>query len=114
MHKGQIVYLKPGINLSRDGRGIQEGVVKSVGRKYITVGIGEFREHKFHKHTLKEHTCYSPSYYLYENKQDILDEAEYSQLSQFIRKFFDYVGKEQMSLEQLRQIKEIIEGGTHQ
>ena len=112
MHKGQIVYLKPGVNRSRGGIEIKEGVVKSIGRKYITVGIGEWNEYKFHKDTLKEVMDCSPSYYLYETKQQILDEAEYSQLSQFMRKTFDYYGTGALSLEQLRQIKAIIEGGA--
>ena len=109
MIKGQIVYLKPGVNEARHNAAIREGIVKIVGRKYITVSI-ERDEYKFHIDTLREVTSYTPSYYLYESKQQIVDEAEYTRLSQSIRKTIEYCSKQDLSLEQLRQIKAIIEG----
>ena len=111
MIKGQIVYLKPGVDEVRYNAAIREGIVKIVGSKYITVGL-ERDEYKFHIDTLREFTSYTPSYYLYESKQQIVDESEYIRLSQSIGKTIEYCSKQDLSLEQLRQIKAIISGGA--
>ena len=104
MEVGQTVYLKG--NSRRNEKGIREEVISKVGRKYIYVGSG-YSEIKFHIGSLRQVTEYSPSWYLYLSKQDIINEEEFNKLSSEIRELFVYC-KINLTLDQLRRIKDII------
>ncbi len=104
----QTVCLKPGVNTSRYNKEVVEGTVKTVGRKYITVTLG-WQEYKFNKDDLRQVTKFAAGYYLYENKQDILDEEESLQIVEYIRKKIGSYGFVNISLGTLRKIKELIE-----
>ena len=107
--------MAPGINNVRRGITLQEGTITKVGRKYITIVIGQSnREYRFHKDTLKQDTHYTPDYYVWLYKQAYLDSVERTELTHFIQGFFyngAKLGSERLPLAKLRKIKEIIEEG---
>lgn len=108
---GQSVYLKAVGNNARwrDGLHISEDVITKVGRKYFEVGDGR-KPLKFHIDDLTQETGgYIADWKLYFSKQDILDEEEFEKLKCDIRMKFDSYGKLNMSLDQLRRIKTIID-----
>lgn len=105
---GQIVYGKPGVNESRRNKEILEGTIEKVGNKYIDVKFG-YREFKYYIEDLKQKTEYTTDFYLYLNKQEIQDEEESSLLTKDIKRKFDGWGKIDLSLDQLRRIKAIID-----
>jgi hypothetical protein len=80
-----------------------------VGRKYYTVQLGHY-EYKFNKEDLNQKSDYTPDYFLYFNKQQILDEQEINGLRQMFSRYFDLMRptSKQLTLEQLRRINEII------
>lgn len=113
MQIGDKVYLKPVNNKARNGNEkIEEYLIKKVGRKYFEVwdGIYDFSSIKFNLETKTQVTNYSPDWELYFSKQEILDEQECNQLTKIIRNKFTGWGKVNLSLEQLRSIKKIIDG----
>lgn len=109
MKKGQTVYLKTQGNLVRYSWGryekIIETTIRSVGTKYITV---EYCDIKFNKDDLREKTDYCSDYALYESRQDILDENEYKQLRNKINVAFDMWAGKTFSLDQLREVSNIL------
>jgi hypothetical protein len=111
MQIGQTVYLRPtGNTLRSRGSEIEEQIIKTVGRKYITTwdGYNEYTERQFHIDTLREKTEYCVNWVLFFSKQDILDEDETNALHGEIRQAFNGYGKSIFSLDQLRRIAEII------
>lgn len=48
---------------------LEEAVVTAVGRKYITVSQGKYREHKFDLETGRQKTEYSPEYEIFVSKE---------------------------------------------
>lgn len=89
-----------------------EGVVVSVGRKYITVKWNDWKEAKFsiEKDYREHYTCGGADYKLYANKQEVLDEKESDIIySQIREKFSVYRNNHKLSLDQLKRIREIIE-----
>jgi len=114
MEVGQKVYLKPINNALRYGSEIRECVITKVGRKYFYACKSGEREDfatKFSLKTMFNVTTYSPDWEVYLSIQDILDERESEELNSVIRKHFDHYGKPKLTLDQLRQIKRIIDGG---
>ena len=114
MEVGQRVYLKPINNALRYGNEIRECVVIKVGRKYFYAykpGEREDFATKFNLETMFNVTTYSPDWKVYLSKQDIIDERESEELTASIRKQFDHYGKSKLTLDQLRHIKRIIDGG---
>lgn len=115
---GQKVYLQPCNNQSRRSKEIRECEVKKVGRKYFFVGnVGE--EHnkeylwiKFYIEDSRQVTDYSPNWLLYFSRQEILDRQEYisilSELSDIFRYGSYYNRKDNITLEQLRKIKDVL------
>lgn len=89
---------------------IVEAKVQKVGRKYIEVlPNGRLDTIKFNKEDLKEVTNYSADWELYLSKQEIYDNEEHSDLCFEIKSVFVKYGKIDLSLEQLRKIKAIID-----
>ncbi|MGD6876855.1 hypothetical protein [Bacillus infantis] len=105
---GQTVYGKPGVNTARYNKAIQVGKIEKVGRKYLEVSFGGYNKYKYYKEDLKQVTEYATDYYLYLSKQDILDEEESELLVNDFRKMFGGYGKVDLTLDQLRRIKEIV------
>jgi len=108
--KGQIVYCEPGTGWVRKrSEDIVEGSVEKIGKKYIYIKILG-NTYRFHKENLKQVTNYPASYYLYINKQEILDERESLKLYSYIKSHFDpYTPSKRLNLDKLRQIKEVLE-----
>ncbi|MCM0006133.1 MULTISPECIES: hypothetical protein [Bacillus cereus group] len=113
---GQKVYLEPCNNQARRSSDIKELEIKKVGRKYLYVGdIGEQEEYlwlKFNRDNLRQVSSYSPNWHLHFSKQGILDKQEYtsiiSELSELFRYANFYSHRTQVSLEQLRKIKDVL------
>lgn len=110
---GQKVFLKAVGNNARYDKEvrIEEYEVKKVGRKLLDVWKNQDDRYsiKFDmENENREVSKYSPNWKLYFSKQDIADEEESSKLTNEIKKIFDRYGKVELSLEQLRKIKEII------
>jgi hypothetical protein len=109
MQVGDKVYLKAVNNLARGRKEVyirEEEVIK-IGRKYFEVGIGT-RGIKFHIENNTQVTDYAADWELYFSKQEILDEEEFRKLSWEIKSKFETYGKVNLTLDQLRRIKEII------
>jgi hypothetical protein len=109
---GAVVYGKAGINTSRRGIDISEGVITKVGRKYFEVKFNSYQNLKFEIKNLHQKTDYTPDYYIYFSKQEILDERELINNIYLIRKEFEYIYsvKDKVSLDQTRKILEILKG----
>ena len=112
MQVGDSVYLKPTNNAARRTSEIREWKIKSVGRKYFEAWDGKRNSSvmKFHIDGLKQVTNYAPDWVVYFSKQEILDEREFYKLFNSIRTVFDGYSKPNLTLEQLRGIKKIIDG----
>lgn len=114
MQVGDYVYLKPVNNAARYGKhDIVENIIKKVGRKYFEVWDGEheYTITKFHLDTKRQVTNYSPDWILYFSKQEVINEQEHNKIISEIRKVFEGWSKVNLSLEQLREIKKIIDEG---
>lgn len=113
--KGQTVwlYLTPNAFEYRKGMTVEEritaGTVVSVGRKYITVMLANWNE-KFEIGNDFTHVYESGSvrYVLHTTKEDALFYGEQEELRQYILHKFGWVIVNQMSLEDLKTIKNII------
>jgi len=107
----QKVYLKPINNAAKCAtKLLEEYEVKSVGNKYFYVWQNkeDWTIKKFNIETLRQATECPSNYQLYFSKQEIQDEKETGILIKNIREKFSLYGKVNLSLEQLRQIWEII------
>jgi len=109
MQVGQKVYLKPIGDQSRISSKILECEVSKVGRKFIYIESGHRNETKFHADTLRQVTRYSPDWQIYFSLQEIEDEKEFNDLHHQLESTFRYGSKKQFTLDQLRQIKRIID-----
>lgn len=105
--KGQVVYLKSEdiSNLNK----IYEGVIDSVGRKFLTVSVKGI-QFKFYKDTLGQVTNYAQDYSLYISKEKLLNEIESKEILNDLRLKLGLssYSESELSLEQLRRIKSII------
>ena len=108
MEVGQKVYLK---NRNHGNiNEITESQISKIGRKYFYVG--PHSELKFNINTLaQESGQYSPNWVIYLSMQEILDEEEYSSTARHIEKIISSPYYNKITLDQLRQIKRIIDGG---
>lgn len=106
----RVQYVVRGINQNER---IEEWEISRIGRKYIYAKKENSSiEVAFYESKGKwlEKTDYGISYVLYKSKQEIQDEMEREILIRNISSFFqNYFLKEELSLEQLRKIKEIID-----
>jgi hypothetical protein len=104
---GTKVYLKPVNNAARRGnREIIEAEIIKVGRKYFEVNRGLIR--KYNIKNLSQVTEYAPDFELYFSYQEILDEYETNDLYSEIGSSFGTWSKKDLTLDQLRRIKAII------
>lgn len=119
---GQTVYVELTGNASRGKESeqcIEEWEITSVGRKYIKAGKRAYgriwRERTFeYRENYKrfvEKTDYCVDYILYLTRQEIEEKHEKSRLFREIEQRFSYGLQRDISLEQLRAIYGILEGG---
>lgn len=116
---GQTVYVELTGNASRGKtpeQCIEEWEITYVGRKYIEAlkkgslfkTVFEWREEY---KSFVQKTAYSINYVLYLTKQEIEEKQEKSRLFREIEQRFRYGSQRDISLEQLRAIHGILEGG---
>lgn len=90
---------------------ILRATVTTVGRKYITVEYRNWPPILFDiEDDFRQLSDYSADYMLFLTEQDIYDYEERRTLFREIHNAFDCFSSEKYSLEQLRKIKEILEG----
>lgn len=119
---GQTVYVELTGNASR-GKSpeqcIEEWEITSVGRKYIEaskkgsdlISFKAVFEWSDDYKRFVEKTIYSPRYILYPTRQEIEEKHEKSRLFRDIEQRFRYGSQRGISLEQLRAIHGILDGG---
>lgn len=119
---GQTVYVELTGNASRGKTAeecIEEWEITSVGRKYIKAGRMAYGriwgerafEYREEYNGLAEKTDCCVDYILYATKQEIEEKHEKFRLFQEIERRFRYGSSRDLSLEQLRAIHGILEGG---
>jgi hypothetical protein len=110
-HIGQSVALAPRGNMLRRRPTNKVGTVTKIGSKYITVET-EHDTLLFDKTTMLHVIPHPPDYQLYPCEQALLDAQEHEELLRYLHKAINpsNPASDSLSLEQLRQIKLIIEG----
>ena len=109
---GQKVYLQPRVSISRRDSSIKEGKITKVGTKYFTYTIGDsLYSYKCYIENLKQVTVYTPDYYVWLDKQELLDAIELKELQMHFYKIFYMhpVSESIKSLDKLRRMKAILE-----
>lgn len=112
---GQLAYLELIGNAKRGKKKeelIQECVIEAVGRKYVTAKRRKFKESDVYD-GLVEHTEYSADYILYTTKEAVENKFEKDELLTEIKNFF-WRGGNKLSLEQLKEIKNLIYGSVEE
>lgn len=120
---GQTVYVELTGNASRGKTAeecIEEWEITSVGRKYIKAckkesGIFRFEttfEYKENCKRFVQKTNYCVDYILYLTRQEIEENHEKNRIFREIKHWFSCNSKRDISLEQLRAIQGILEGGS--
>lgn len=109
---GQELYFTWSMRNNENNDEIKKVIIKKIGRDYFYVE-GDYPvklKHKFNKETLCYRSDYSSSFnvQLYTSKQEILDKVEHSTLLGKLRTHFNYHRTSKDSLEQLRQVVEIL------
>jgi hypothetical protein len=107
---GSTILLKAIGNNARYGREdhIEEGTIQKVGRKLVDVSRKDFSFIiKIRIDTMCENSDY-PSWRLYLSQQEIEEEKEFGSITDELRKIFGSYGQINLSLDQLRKIKDII------
>jgi hypothetical protein len=103
---GQTVYLEPTGNACRYSKEIVETKVIKVGRKYFEV---ENKHIKFDIDNMCEVSNYCSNWSVYLSRQEIEDKNEKESINRAMRELFGTYGRNNLSLEQLRQIQKITE-----
>lgn len=112
---GQTAYV---LDCSYRKSGISKCTVKTVGRKYVTVTSGgistyKFEENDCYPNALSEVTEYGSADLLFPSKEGIERYEETRKLRRwFSAEATSFVKVNSYSLEQLRAVKEILEGGV--
>ena len=107
MEVGQKVYLDGNGTVA----GIQEYEIKSIGRKYFYIwrDNNERTIKKYNIESLREVNDFKPAD-IYFDRQKLSDSLEYRVLSNELGTVFNWRNIGNLTLDQLRQIKAIIEG----
>ena len=88
---------------------VQKVEVAKVGRKYVTIGNGIWERKFDSERDYKEYvTCGGADYQLYSSKQEIFEEIEHGDKLRLIRDRIGQYGRCDLSLDQVRQIYDII------
>ncbi|QST02505.1 hypothetical protein IMZ31_23940 (plasmid) [Pontibacillus sp. ALD_SL1] len=118
--KGQEVALKHINNEARYREGMTKGIVKTIGRKYVTVEICPLSSRKKVLFKLSDHqdrvflsqkTDFSPDYLLFPSEQAYQDYEEKEKLLGEIREVIQTYGGQDvpLTLDQLRRTKAILD-----
>lgn len=110
---GQKVFVRKIGNSARHRKPeelITEEEIESIGKIYFY--LKGYSRQKFGIEEMRDISNYSSNFIVYENKQDYLDEDEYSNLLDEIRKVFGSYGRCDLNLDQLRRICEIIKSAN--
>lgn len=108
--KGQTVYI-----YDKDKKQINDAVVTCVSKKYVTVrpnGYSWVLQYYFDRDWdtyLTEKCEYGYGSYLFTNKEDVHNYIEHKDIEEYVRKELTPYKLERISLEDLRNIKDIIE-----
>jgi len=103
---GQVVY-----ELDIKTKGIIPVIVKKVGHKYFSCGTEDCDYNiQYCIDTWNEDTRFSQSTRLYDSLKEYEDDVEYDIVLRYVRGVFGGFTTVGLSLEQLRGIKQIIEG----
>lgn len=100
------------MNVSRRDSSIKEGQITKVGAKYFAYTIGNSSyAYKCYIEDLKQATIYTPDYYVWLDKQELLDAIELKELQMhFYNIFYMHPVSESIkSLDKLRRMKAILE-----
>lgn len=99
------------LSLSNIDKWTYNGIVTSVGRKYITVKLGKSWEEKFviENDYLQKWEYGSADYKLYRNIDDILNRRKSQELYNIVKRKFNSYANPGMSIEQLEQILNILD-----
>jgi hypothetical protein len=89
---------------------IVKAIVEKVGNKYFY--LSDFYSRKFDIAKMREATNFEPDYQVYLSLQEIKDEEEIEEKIKAIREFFKQYGKVDITLEKLRQVYDIVIGGS--
>lgn len=109
---GQKVYVKPIGNAARCDSKIKEEVISEVKRKYFKLE-GWYRTRFFIDGLYEDCGQYISNHQCYLSMQEIEDEKEHTKLMREMNETFDYLrGRRNITLEQLRKIKKILEPET--
>ena len=104
LHVGQTLYYK---STPRMGHAeVREATIVSIGKKYFY--IDERKRDKIEISSMQMITYNGMGVKLYTSKQDILDGIERTKLFDAISKQFQWVNSNKFTLEQLRQIDQIL------
>jgi hypothetical protein len=108
--KGDAVYMMTGIYGGRQT--VHKVVVKSVGRKYVTIHIDPYDERRFEDagkgSFLEEVVSFGEGAYLFRAEEDCEDYLEKRRLQKWL--FSDYgARRHNYSLEQLRKVRDILD-----
>lgn len=93
---------------------VYEAIISKVGRTYLSIFCpeagysGYSSDYKFYRENGKAKSEYYTGARLYRSMQEVEDEIEHSKLSDFCKKAFSGYGKLPYTLEQLREIKRIL------
>jgi hypothetical protein len=105
------IYFRPLCNAARYSKEIERGIVSKVGNKYFEIE-GRSKQ-RFHIDTLlQDGRGYSPDWRGYLSMKVIQDEDERNSLIIYMREIFSHWGKVELSLEQLRAMKGIVENSS--
>lgn len=109
---GQTVFVRPIGNASRWHTGdvlthIKEAKIEKIGRKYFY--LEGYRSEKFGIEEMRDISDYSSDFEIYISMQDIKDKIEATKLNWDIKQYFNSHGNSNLSLKQLRKIKEVID-----
>lgn len=112
-HTGQIAFLDSGRNRKGEAYPLTEVTVTKVGRKYVTVkrGWGEYQfcSTRTTDKYLIEKTDYGSADRLYALREDCEEQRELERLRDWMRKAGSWEAVGKYTLEQLREVKTIIE-----
>lgn len=113
MRVGDTVYLVPINDMARHRKGgildnITEATIKKIGRKYFYLDGYQYDSYKFDFKSMVNVTNYCASWQVYLSMDDIKNEVEYNELLKETRDVFTPYGRINVTLNQLRKIKEIL------
>jgi len=112
---GQTAYFSSARNWTREGPPLQEVTVTKIGRKYVTVKSGWWERQFAPTGSTRDDRClvekvdYGAPGLLYKTREAYEEQRELESLRNWLRKAADWNTVNKYTLEQLREIKAILE-----